>query len=159
VSTARIAGRLRTHAAALRRHGAKNEILRIVERGYEIPYTTFRDVIQSNDNMITFDFQSGYYHCDVAPGDRTFLGFQFSSNFYVFAVLPFGLRDACYIFTELVKVPVRVLQSRGFRVLPYSDDISCLLQTMSQADADEARALLEELGFLSNLDKSVVGRS
>ena len=242
MSTTRIAGRLRAHAAAWRRYGASNETLRVVEYGYEIPFAedrrgipryfaprngdgcrlyeawlrstlpellavgaieevphaphvvalvnvipkstagkyrlivdlrplnkhvrertfrylthaTFRDVIQPNDDMLAFDFQSGYYHCDVAPADKTFLGFRLFGKFYVFAVLPFGLRDACYIFTELVKVPVRVLQSRGFRVLPYLDDILCLLQTMSQDDADEARALLEDFGFLLNLDKSVV---
>ena len=71
-------------------------------------------------------------------------------------MLPFGLRDACYAFTELVKVPVRALQAKGSRILPYLDDILCLLQQMSQADADDARATLAGLGFLLSFSKSTL---
>jgi len=119
-------------------------------------HATFRDLIEADDDFISFDFASGYYHVDVAPEDRTFLGFRLFGQFYQFAVLPFGLRDACYVFTEVVKVPVRQLRTSGFRVLAYLDDLLLALQQMSQRDANAARAILEQLGFLLNLDKCVM---
>mmetsp|Transcript_18095 Transcript_18095/g.55390 ORF Transcript_18095/g.55390 Transcript_18095/m.55390 type:complete len:171 (+) Transcript_18095:422-934(+) len=67
-------------------------------------HATFRDLIEEGDLF-------GYYHVDVAPADQQYLGFQLFGQFYVFAVLPFGLREACYVFTEVMKVPVRHLRS------------------------------------------------
>mmetsp|Transcript_18652 Transcript_18652/g.60272 ORF Transcript_18652/g.60272 Transcript_18652/m.60272 type:complete len:218 (-) Transcript_18652:2094-2747(-) len=132
-----------------------NEYVKVRPFTYET-HATFRDLIEPGDLFISFDLESGYYHCDVAPEDQMFLGFQLFGQYYVFAVLPFGLRDACYVFTEVMKVPVRVLQADlALRVLAYLDDFLMAMQGMTQADARAARPVFEDLGFLLKLKKSV----
>mmetsp|Transcript_8328 Transcript_8328/g.29419 ORF Transcript_8328/g.29419 Transcript_8328/m.29419 type:complete len:168 (-) Transcript_8328:3139-3642(-) len=53
-------------------------------------FGSFRSSIHENDWMFAFDLESGYYHLDVAPADRTFLGFRLFGRYYVWNVLPLG---------------------------------------------------------------------
>ena len=54
--------------------------------------------------MFSFDLKSGYHHIEIAEEHQTYLGFSWnlqgsqSSRYFVFAVLPFGLSTAPYIF-------------------------------------------------------------
>ncbi|MEL6330933.1 MAG: reverse transcriptase domain-containing protein [Planctomycetota bacterium] len=125
------------------------------EFSYET-HATFRDLLEENDGMITIDLSSGYHHVDIHPAHRTYLGFKLFGRYYVYAVLPFGLRDACFQFTEVMKVPVRHLRSLGLRVLPYLDDFLVCLQGMTQSDANRVLSILVELGLLINFEKSVL---
>lgn len=63
--------------------------------------------------MVLRDLESGYYHFSVAEADRSFLGFRLWGKYYVFSVLPFGLRDACSGFTLVMAVPVIHRRSLG----------------------------------------------
>lgn len=116
---------------------------------------TFRSMIHEGDYMFSFDLESGYYHLDVAPADRTFLGFMLFGRYYVWDVLPFGLRDACYAFTLLMSVPVNYLRGRGQRLLPYLDDFWFFNGVYDLKIVAFARHVFESLGFLLNEDKSV----
>ena len=40
----------------------------------------------------------------------------------MFRVLPFGLSTACYVFTKLLRPPVRRWSSRGLTCIVYIDD-------------------------------------
>lgn len=57
--------------------------------------------------LFAFDPKSGYHHVDMFEPHRQFLGFQLTHEgnhqFYLFAVLPFGLATACYAFTKLLR--------------------------------------------------------
>ena len=43
-------------------------------------------------------------------------------NYFVFAVLPFGLSSACYAFTKLLRPLIRYWQGLGLRAVVYLDD-------------------------------------
>ena len=55
--------------------------------------------------MFSFDLKSGYHHVNIYEPQRQFLGCEWEqggvSQYYVFAVLPFGLATACYALTKL----------------------------------------------------------
>ena len=87
-------------------------------------YFTFRDV---TEYMCSLDLERAYYHVNVLERQRKFLGFWLFGEFYEFCVLSFGPSDACRIFTELYKVPVRALRSQGLRVMSYLDDFLVML--------------------------------
>ena len=59
--------------------------------------------------MFSFDLKSGYHHIEIAEEHQTYLGFSWnlqgsqSSRYFVFAVLPFDLSTAPYIFTKCVR--------------------------------------------------------
>jgi len=114
--------------------------------------SSFRSSILENDWMFSYDLESGYYHLDVATADRTFLGFKLFGRYYVWNVLPFGLRDACYAFTLLMSVPVRCL---GQRILGYLGDFFFANAARDPAIVERACRVFESLGFLLNVPKSV----
>ena len=53
--------------------------------------------------MFTFDLKAGYHHVEIVPRHRTYLGFAWRSDHYVFTDLPFGLSSAPYAFMHLLK--------------------------------------------------------
>jgi hypothetical protein len=118
--------------------------------------SSFRDRIEEGDFFVSIDLESAYYHVDVAEADQTFLGFRIDGVYYVFSVLPFGLRDACFIFTKIMSVPVRHLRKQGLRVLPYLDDFLFALRRACPDTANMIVNLLQSLGFIINFDKSVL---
>ena len=65
--------------------------------------------------MFAFDLKSGYHHIDVAPHHRKYLGFEWGGKFYTFAVLPFGLSSAPYVFTKVMRVLVQLWRSKGLK--------------------------------------------
>lgn len=128
----------------------------ILRRGFKYESLgSFRHAIERDDFFFSFDLESGYFHVDVAQQDQTFLGFKLFGKFYVFCVLPFGLRDACYIFTRIMSVPVKALRARGFRIMAYLDDFLFALREHRPDLVDEARCLFESLGFRLNMEKSI----
>jgi len=141
---------------------------------------TYRDLIEEGDHMISLDLEAGYFHVDVHKRSRTYLGFRVELDEDTAAAADEGpappahrdaaaadggrscsascpcRRDSCYVFTEVMKLPVRVMQSWGLRVLPYLDDFLVSRVGLSRAEARAVLALFEELGFLVNFEKSVL---
>ena len=44
------------------------------------------------------------------------------ANYFVFAVLPFGLSTACYLFTKLLRPLIRYWRGQGLKAILYLDD-------------------------------------
>ena len=69
---------------------------------------TFLNYVHSLGYMFKFDMKSGYHHVSIHEESQTFLGFQWplgsslKPRFFVFAVLPFGLSSAPYVFTKVL---------------------------------------------------------
>ena len=63
-----------------------------------------RDLLDPVDGMMwSFDINSGYYHVELHPDSRTFVGFEWEGQFYVYCSLPFGLSLAPYVFTRIMR--------------------------------------------------------
>ena len=118
-----------------------------------------REMFSEGDGLFSIDFTSGYYHVDVHPEHQCLLGIEVNGKWYVFASLPFGVRDACRAFTLMVRAPVEFLRrTRGTRVLPYIDDLLFDLPcgwsaAQQEAERDFIVALFRRLGWLVG-DKS-----
>jgi len=54
------------------------------------------------------------------------IGFQWEieevTSYFVFAVLPFGLSTACYLFTKLLRLLIRYWRGRDLKAIIYLDD-------------------------------------
>mmetsp|Transcript_16826 Transcript_16826/g.58554 ORF Transcript_16826/g.58554 Transcript_16826/m.58554 type:complete len:455 (-) Transcript_16826:898-2262(-) len=116
---------------------------------------TFRDMIEEGDFFASIDLESAYFHVDVGEADQTFFGFEVFAKMYVFCVLPFGLRDACYIFTKIMSVLVRRIREMGVKCLLYIDDFLLAQLLLQLATVTAVRLVFERLGFLINEPKSV----
>jgi len=115
-------------------------------------------LLQPNCWMVKLDFRRGYYHVDVDLGSRDWLGFQIGENLYRWNVLPFGISMAPYTFTRVVGVVVRHLRRLGVRIMAYLDDFLLVAATREEVIAarDRVLALLDDLGWVIALDKSVL---
>jgi len=76
---------------------------------------------------------------------------------YEYTSLPFVLASAPRAFTKILKPVLATLRQRGIRVIAYLDDLLIIGKTKEEAEAafSQVKSLLESLGFVINLEKSV----
>ena len=77
---------------------------------------------------------------------------------YQFTCLPFGLSCAPWAFTKVLKPVAAFLRIVGVRLIVYIDDILVIGKTPDEVrnHTDALIALLEGLGFIVNMEKSVL---
>ena len=116
-------------------------------------------MFQKDDYMFSFDLKSGYHHVDIYEPHQQYLGFQWAyegkPQFFVFAVLPFGLATACYAFTKLLRPLVKYWRWEGLRAIIYLDDGIIAVsgkQTAMEASA-RVRHDLAKAGLVENTAK------
>ena len=75
----------------------------------------------------------------------------------MFAVLPFGLSTACYIFTKLMRPLVRFWRGRGPKAIVYLDDGIIAVKGKSRAlnESTQVQCDMQHAGFVVNVEKSV----
>ena len=107
--------------------------------------------------MFNFDIKSRYHHVEIAGHHRKYLGFEWGQHFYVFAVLPFGLASAPYLFTKLLRPLVRLWRSKGLKAVMYLDDGIVAVQGEKEAEKASGwvRNTLHKSGLVVNDKKSV----
>ena len=101
-----------------------------------------RDLVRPDDAMIALDMVQGYYHVLLHPSARTFCGFCWRGQYYVYSVLPFGLATAPRVFAKIMNVLARHWRSSGVRMLAYLDDWLFLVPPV-EAPALVARLLAD----------------
>ena len=92
------------------------------DEGQRVATTMF----ERGDYVFKFDLKAGYHHVDVYAEHQKYLGFAWEldgiKQYFVFAVLPFGLATACYVFTKLMRPVVKYWRGQGLRAVIYIDD-------------------------------------
>ena len=119
-------------------------------------------LFEKHEYLFKFDLKSGYHHVDIYPEHQKYLGFQWNkeggeAGFYMFAVLPFGLSTACYIFTKLMRPLVRFWRGRGLKAIVYLDDGIIAVKGKPRAlnESTQVQCDLQHAGFVVNVEKSV----
>ena len=107
---------------------------------------TVCDLLDQNDHLLTVDLKDGFHHVSVNPEFRTFLGFCWKNQFYVWNVLPFRLRSSPWFFNKLIRCVVQYLRSQNLKLSFWVDD--CLLMGKPE-DIDHVKSKL--LGTLDQL--------
>ena len=85
-----------------------------------------RELFKNNEFLFTYDLQSAYHivqiFSDAGSDHRQFLGFSWRGKCYVYNVLVFGLSTAGFIFSKLMRCPVRYFRSQGHKLVMFLDD-------------------------------------
>jgi hypothetical protein len=78
------------------------------------------------------DLAAGYHHVFMAPAFWGLLGFQLDGRIYVYVCLPFGLSQAPWAFTRLLKCVYQFPRSIGWRVTAMVDDSARVSHTLQE---------------------------
>ena len=110
--------------------------------------------------MFKFDLKSGYHHVSIKRNFVKILGFSWVFNgkvrYFVFQVLPFGIKSASHCFTKLLRPLVKYWRAKGFCIVVYLDDGWGLDSVENcQKISDRVHRDLQLAGFVVYLEKSV----
>ena len=117
-----------------------------------------KGLVQKEDWLAKLDLKDAYLSVPIHPTHQRFLRFRWKNCLWQFKVLPFGLSSAPCTFTKIMKPVVAMLRKLGIRVVLYLDDMLVLSRCESTAKSHVqiAMNLLSSLGFIINMDKSVI---
>ena len=99
----------------------------------------------------TCDISQAYHHIEMAASATLYLGFEWAGVCYCFAVLPFGLSSAPWLFTTVMGHLVRFIRYKG------GDDVIFGAKSAGDALTGAQRILhiLQSFGWLIHPTKCV----
>ena len=115
-----------------------------------------KDLLNRGDYMCKLDLKDAYLSIPITHSHQRYLKFAWQGTVYQYNVLPFGLATAPRAFTKLMKPALAYLRSKGVRLIAYLDDILIIGRDKGEAEEayQNAKSLMESLGFVINLEKS-----
>lgn len=81
-----------------------------------------KELFRNHEFLFTYDLKSAYHIIEIFSQHRQYLGFSWDGHFYVFNVLAFGLATAGFIFSKVMRCPIRYFRSQGHKVVMFLDD-------------------------------------
>ena len=119
---------------------------------------TVKSLLRQGHFMTKIDLKDAYFSVAIHPQSQKFLRFLWQNKAFQFCSLPFGLNIAPSLFTRLMKPVAGFLRKRGVRLILYLDDMLIIGSTPREVNdfTQMAVNLLKALGFIINLDKSVL---
>ena len=108
--------------------------------------------------MVKLDLKDAYFTVPVWLGHQKYLSFLWKETLWEFACLPFRLASALRTFTKIMKPVVATLWNLRIPLIIYLDDLLILADSeqIARLHLATAQSLLENLGFVINLKKSVL---
>ena len=102
--------------------------------------------------------EDAYFHLPLGRNLRPYLVLQVGNQLYHFLAAPFGLNVLPYLWTQIMKVPLKIWRKKGLLVFVYLDDILLLAHHPQKLCKDLQLVLktLEEAGLQINYKKSVL---
>ena len=103
------------------------------------------------------DLKNAYFCDTLNKQSRKYIRFEWEGFLYQFLCMCLGLGPAPRLFTKLIKVPVSIFRKLYIKIIVYLDDFLILGKTLEETIISrDTIYLLQNLGFVINLKKSVV---
>ena len=111
-----------------------------------------------NSWLAQVDLQDAYLHVPVNQHFQRYLAFKWDDVIYQFKAMPFGLTIAPAVFQGLMNHPLKLLKEKGINCIVYLDDWVTWgpSKETCQQSVNEICRVLKTLGFLINVEKSVL---
>jgi len=118
-------------------------------------------VLSKGFYLFKFDLKTGHHHVEIFPEQRRFLAFSWDFGngvlkHFQFAVLPFGLSSAPYLFTKLLRPVITSWRCKGIPMVIFLDDGlgGGASKMKAKINSLTAHAYLLKFGFVINEEKS-----
>jgi len=120
--------------------------------------TDLQNLLVGGEWMCKLDLSAGYHHIPLRAEQAPLFGFEFEGKTYSWRQLFFGLSPAPYIFTMILRDVAKKWRFDGINLIHYIDDIAIFAKSRLLCAQQIARVRkdLEDLGFVINLEKSVL---
>lgn len=148
-----------------KKDGGQRPVINLKNLNNHVPYKHFKmeglqlisHMLRKGDFMCKLDLKDAYFCLPLHKESYPFVKFQWDGKLYQFTCLCFGLGPAPRTFTKLLKVPIGVLRRLNMLIIIYIDDMLIIGRTQKEAEIsrDTVIYLLQHLGFLFNMKKSV----
>ena len=108
--------------------------------------------------MCKLDMKNAYFSVPLHQTSIKYVRFLWSGNLYEFPWLCSGLGLAPWIYKKLLKTTISVLRRINIPVIIYLDSMLLMGQTIKETlmSRDTTIFPLQHLGFIMNMDKSVL---
>ena len=116
-----------------------------------------KNLLKESDFLCKIDLKDVYFSVPLCMSSRKCVRFGWLVNLYEFLCLCFGLGPAPRLFPKLLKVPIALLRRLNICLVIYLDGILLMGRTEEiLMSRNTLIFLLQHLGFLINLKKSVL---
>ena len=119
-------------------------------------------VLSKGFYLFKFDLKTGYHQVEIFPDHRRFLVFPWdfgngALKHFHFAVLPFGLSSAPYLFTKLLRPVITSWRCKGIPMVTFLDDGlgGGASKMKAKINSLTVHADLLKFGFVINEEKSI----
>lgn len=115
-----------------------------------------RAALRPNQWTFSIDLTDAFFHIPVHRQSRKFLRFEFQGDVYQYRALPFGLKTAPWVFTQVVAQVQAMRETNHMSLHLYLDDWLAPTDTFQQglSQSRELTQLCDTLGLLVNKEKS-----
>ena len=151
-----------------KKDGGQRPVINLKSLNFFVPYEHFKMeslnslqfFLKKVDYMAKLDLKDAYFCVTLHKESRKFVRFQWDGKLYEFLCLCFVLGPAPRIFTKLLKVSLAVLRRSNLLIIIYIDEMLKIGRTREEVEStrDTLIYLLQHLGFVLNLKKSVLHR-
>ncbi len=69
--------------------------------------------IEEGDILVSLDLESGFHHVKFNPLARKYVAFYWQGKFYMWRVLPFGIKCAPYYLYKILRPVISYLRNQG----------------------------------------------
>ena len=119
-----------------------------------------QDFLEPTDLLFKFDISQGYHHIDIDEQHQKYLGFSWKikgqTRYFVFALLPFGLTSAPFLFTKVMRCLLTFWRAPGIKISVFIDDgLGSADKVQSNIHSFVVKKSLTEAGFVINTQKSI----
>jgi hypothetical protein len=87
-------------------------------------HRTARTLIERGDYATSIDIKEAYHHIPVATEFQPYLSFAYAGKYYQYRGMPFGVKHAPRIFTQVMRAAIREIRVKwSVRSILYLDDL------------------------------------
>ncbi len=98
-----------------------------------------REIFGNSSWAYGIDISQAFYHTEIDPNYRKYLGFSWKGKYYTFVCMPFGTAFGPWLWDRILSPIIDFLKSNKLKIMAFCKDILDANSPKAQADEDGCR--------------------